>query len=77
MERDKKWLGCQAVTPGTTTPLVKTTNMPTNPWSYLAVDLMGPLPTIKSLLVTSAIIIGDGLRWMLFQAQSAVESSSI
>lgn len=52
MERDKKGLGCQAVTPGTTTPLVKTTSMPTKPWRDLAVDLMGPLPTIKSLLVT-------------------------
>ncbi|XP_029191699.2 uncharacterized protein K02A2.6-like [Acropora millepora] len=52
MERDKKWLGCQAVTPDTTTPLVKTTSMPTKPWRDLAVDLMGPLPTIKSLLVT-------------------------
>ena len=52
MERDRKWLGCQAVAPGTTTPLVKTTSMPTKPWRDLAVDLMGPLPTIKSLLVT-------------------------
>ena len=52
MERDKKCLGCQAVTPGTTTPLVKTTSMPTKPWRDLALDLMGPLPTIKSLLVT-------------------------
>ncbi|XP_015766810.1 PREDICTED: uncharacterized protein K02A2.6-like [Acropora digitifera] len=51
-ERDKKWLGCQAVTPGTTTPLVKTTSMRTKPWRVLAVDLMGPLPTIKTLLVT-------------------------
>lgn len=48
----KKCLGCQAVTPVTTTPPVKTTTMPTKPWRDLAVDLMGPLPTGESLLVT-------------------------
>ena len=40
----KKCLGCQAVTPATT--------MLTKPWMDLAVDLMGPLPTGESLLVT-------------------------
>lgn len=48
----KKSLGCQAVTPVTTTPLVKTTTMPSKPWRDLAIDLMGPLPTGERLLVT-------------------------
>ena len=48
----KKCLGCQAVTPVATIPPVKTTTMPTKPWRDLAVDLMGPLPTGQSLLVT-------------------------
>ena len=48
----KKCLGCQAVTPVATMPHVKTTTMPTKPWRDLAVDLMGPLPTGESLLVT-------------------------
>ena len=48
----KKCLGCQAVTPVTTTPHVKTTTMPTKPWRELAVDLMGPLPTGDNMLVT-------------------------
>ena len=48
----RKCLGCQAVTPVATTPPVKTTPMPTKPWRDLAVDLMGPLPTGESLLVT-------------------------
>ena len=48
----KRCLGCQAVTPITTIPPVKTTTMPTKPWRDLAVDLMGPLPTGESLLVT-------------------------
>ena len=48
----KKCLGCQAVTPVATMPPVKTTTMPTKPWRDLAVDLMGPLPTGESLLVT-------------------------
>ena len=34
------------------TPPVKRTTMPTKPWRDLAVDLMGPLPTGESLLVT-------------------------
>ena len=48
----KKCLGCQAVTPIATIPPVKTTTMPTKPWRDFAVDLMGPLPTGESLLVT-------------------------
>ena len=48
----KKCLGCQAVTPAVTIPPVKTTTMPTKPWRDLAIDLMGPLPTGESLLVT-------------------------
>ena len=44
--------GCQAVTPLSSDPPVKTTTMPTKPWRDLAVDLMGPLPTGESLLVT-------------------------
>ena len=48
----KKCLGCQAVTPITTIPPVKTTAMPTKPWRDLAVDLMSPLTTGESLLVT-------------------------
>ena len=50
----KRCLGCQAVTPATTTPPVKTTTMPSKPWRDLATDLMGPLPTGESLLVTVA-----------------------
>lgn len=48
----KKCLRCQTVAPVTTTPLVKTTTMPSKPWRDLAIDLMGPLPTGESLLVT-------------------------
>ena len=50
----KRCLGCQAVTPATTTPPVKTTTMPSKPWRDLATDLMAPLPTGESLLVTVA-----------------------
>ena len=46
----KRCLGCQAVTPATTTPPVKTTTMPSKPWRDLATDLMGPLPTGESLV---------------------------
>ena len=48
----KKCLGCQAVTLVATIPPVKTTMMPTKLWRDLAVDLMGPLTTGESLLVT-------------------------
>ena len=48
----KKCLRFQAVTPTTTMPPVKTTTMPTKPWRDLSVDLMGPLSTGESLLVT-------------------------
>ena len=48
----KKCLGCQAVTPATNMPPVKTTTKPTKSWRDLAVDLMGPLSTGESLLVT-------------------------
>ena len=48
----KKCLGCQAVTAVTTTPLFKTTTMPSTPRVDLAIDLMRPLPTGESLLVT-------------------------
>ena len=48
----KKCLGCQAVTPVATIPPVKTTTMQTKPWRDLAVDLMGPLSTGESLLVS-------------------------
>ena len=48
----KKCLGRQAVTHVATTPLVETTTMPSKPWRGLAIDLMGPLPTGESLLVT-------------------------
>ena len=50
----KKCLGCQAVTPVTTTLLVKTTTVPSKSWRDLAIDMMGPLPTGESLLVTVA-----------------------
>ena len=36
----------------TTTPLVRTTTMPSKPWRDLAIDLMCPLPTGESLHVT-------------------------
>ena len=45
-------MGCQAVTPTSANPFVKSTMMSTKPWRYLAVDLMGPLPRGESLLVT-------------------------
>ena len=54
----KRCLGCQAVTPATTITPVKrktittTTIMPSKQWRELATDLMGPLPTGESLLVT-------------------------
>ena len=48
----KKCLGCQAVTPVATIPPVNTTTMPAKPWRDLAVDLIGPLLTGESLLVT-------------------------
>ena len=48
----KKCLGSQAVTPAAIIPPVKTTTMPTKTWRDLAIDLIGPLPTGESLLVT-------------------------
>ena len=48
----KKCLEFQAVNPVATMAPVKTTTMPTKPWRDLAVDLMDPLPTGESLLVT-------------------------
>ena len=48
----KRCLGCQTVTPVTTTPPVKTTTMPSKPWRDLATHLIGPLPTGESLLLT-------------------------
>ena len=48
----RKCLGCQAVTPTSANPFVKSTMLPTKPWRYLAADLMGPLPRGESLLVT-------------------------
>lgn len=47
----KRCLGCQAVTPATTTLPVKTTTMPSKPWRDLATDLMGPLPTGERVTV--------------------------
>ncbi len=44
--------GCQANTPSTTQPLVKSTMMPLKPWRDLALDLLGPLPKGEYLLVT-------------------------
>ena len=69
----KKCLGCQAVTPATTTPPVKTTTMPTKPWRDLAVDLMGPLPTGESLLVT----VDYYSRWIEVDVVGNTTSSSI
>ena len=73
----KKCLGYQAVTPATTKPPVKTTTMPAKSWRDLAVDLMGPLPTGESLLMSLSIVITGGLRWMLFETQLVVASSSV
>ena len=69
----KKCLGCQAVTPVTTTPPVKTTTMPTKPWRDLAVDLMGPLPTGDNLLVT----VDYYSRWIEVDVIRNTSSSSI
>ena len=69
----KKCLGCQAVTPAATIPPVKTTTMPTKPWRDLAVDLMGPLPTGESLLVT----VDHYSRWIEVDVVRSTTSSVI
>ena len=69
----KKCLGCQAVTPVTTTPPVKTTTMPTKPWRDLALDLMGPVPTGDNLLVT----VDYYSRWIEVDVIRHTSSSSI
>ena len=69
----KKCLGCEAVTPVTTTPPVKTTTMPTKPWRDLAVDIMGELPTGENLLVT----VDYYIKWIEVDAIRNTSISSI
>ena len=69
----KKCLGCQAVTPAVTIPPVKTTTMPTKPWRDLSIDLMGPLPTWESLLVT----VDYYSRWIEVDILRSTTSSAI
>ncbi|CAM1307706.1 Uncharacterised protein r2_g1756 [Pycnogonum litorale] len=46
-------LACQAVTPEPVfQPSVKATLLPEKPWQDLTVDLLGPLPSGESLMVT-------------------------
>ena len=68
-----KCLGCQAVNSAATIPPVKTKVMPTNPWRDLAVDLMGPIPTGESLLVT----VDYYSRWIEVDALRSTTSSVI
>ena len=69
----KKCLGCRAVTPVTTTPLVKTTTMPFKLWRDLAKDLTGRLPTGESLLVSFDYY----CRWMEVDAVRNTSGSTI
>ena len=66
-------LGCQAVTPVTTTPPVKTTTMPSKPLRDLATDLMGSLPTGESPLVT----VDFYSRWIELDVVRNTSSSTI
>ena len=43
--------GCQVVGPPAPRPPVKSTPFPSAPWSELAVDILGPLPSGESVLV--------------------------
>ena len=43
--------GCQLVNRYVPPPLVKPTKLPDKPWEQLAADLLGPIPTVESLLV--------------------------
>ena len=43
--------GCQVVGPPAPRPPVKHTSLPSAPWSELAVDILGPLPSGESILV--------------------------
>ena len=44
--------GCQIVSQLAAPPPVKSTPLPSSPWEHSAADLLGPLPTGESLLVT-------------------------
>ena len=61
------------MTPVATIPPVKTTTMPTTPWRDLTVDLMGPLPTGESLLVT----VDYYSRWVEVHVVRSTTSSAI
>ena len=44
--------GCQVVSRPMAPPPVKSTSLPQHPWEHLATDILGPLPSGESLLVT-------------------------
>ena len=69
----KRCLGRQAVTPITATPPIKTTTIPTKPWRDLETDLMDPLPTGESLLVT----VDYYSRWIQVDVVRNTSSSTI
>ena len=49
----RRCVSCQVVAgPPHTPPPVMSTALPSGPWQYLAIDLLGPLPSGNSLLVT-------------------------
>ena len=48
----KACTGCQVVSRPMAPPPVKSTPLPQHPWEHLATDILGPLPSGESLLVT-------------------------
>ena len=65
--------GCQANTPSSFQPCVKSTAMPSKPWRDLALDLLGPLPKGEYLLVT----VDYYSRWMDVDVLKNVNSEAV